>query len=422
LDCQGLSSNAINMRFFLKILGHKMKKILLAFLILFCTPAFIYADGGKNIGNLYVTGSIKQYTAIAGENLTAGNLVNLYLDTTLKCRKADNTDNAKEAWGYVGENFTSGNTVTIYPLGFGNINADLTGLTIGTEYYLGTSGGVTSTPPTTTNYLIQSVGIAKTTTALITLHERPVEIVGAEGGTAATQDFYGYKALITKNGASPDDAIDIDAVYLSIEGYTDTDIDLTVDCTGTGANGIDTGSLGASTQYYVFGIYNVTNSTMAGLVSASATSPTMPSGYTKKRLIGFALTDGDSDLVAYHQFDERVDFDARLMVATGLTSTSYTTQDLSGILPTGTGLVKEVLFGSITSASNYMFVSDDGTNAKAIWVSYQTYNSIGQQHELQGPYGAAIFAKIDGNNIHYKTDTGGSTTLYIRAYKFSLGN
>jgi hypothetical protein len=410
------------MRFFLKILGHNMKKILLAFLILFCAPAFIYADGGKNIGNLYVTGSIKQYTAIAGENLTAGNFVNLYLDTTLKCRKADNTDNGKEAWGFVDENVTSGNTATIYPLGAGNVNSNLSSLTIGTEYFLGTSGGVTATPPTTTNYLIQSIGIAQTTTALITLHERPVEIVGAEGGTATTQDLYGYKALIIKNGSNPDDAIDIDAVYLSVEGYTDTDIDLTVDCTGTGANGIDTGALGASTLYYVFGIYNVTTSTMAGLVSASATSPTMPSGYTKKRLIGFALTDGDSDLILQKQFDERIDFDARLQIATGLSQTgTYATQSLAAVLPTGTGLVKSVLLGT-TGGTCQVHISDDNTNLKTLFVSYPSSNGIGDINELYYAAGASpIFAPISGDNIYYKVSTG-TITLYVRAYKFSLGN
>ncbi|WP_230371230.1 hypothetical protein [Paludibacterium denitrificans] len=46
------------------------------------------------------------------------------------------------------------------------------------------------------------------------------------------------------------------------------------------ANSLDTGSWAYSTWYYLFVIYNPTTSTSALLWSLSATSPTLPSGYT----------------------------------------------------------------------------------------------------------------------------------------------
>ena len=56
--------------------------------------------------------------------------------------------------------------------------------------------------------------------------------------------------------------------------YRATAVNLTVDITVSGVNGLDTGSEAASTWYYIWVIYNGT--TVAGLLSTSATAPTMP--------------------------------------------------------------------------------------------------------------------------------------------------
>lgn len=55
---------------------------------------------------------------------------------------------------------------------------------------------------------------------------------------------------------------------------------------GTGLGGLDTGTIAANTFYYLFAIYNPTTEASDVLFSLSETSPTLPSGYTKKRLIG----------------------------------------------------------------------------------------------------------------------------------------
>ena len=60
----------------------------------------------------------------------------------------------------------------------------------------------------------------------------------------------------------------------------------------SGANGLDTGTLASSTWYYVWVIYNPSTSTTAALFSASATSPTLPSGYTFAARVGTVRTDG----------------------------------------------------------------------------------------------------------------------------------
>lgn len=67
-------------------------------------------------------------------------------------------------------------------------------------------------------------------------------------------------------------------------------ISITPSIASSGANGLDTGTSSASTWYSVWVIWNGT--TVAGLLSLSATSPTLPSGYTHKARVGWIRTDG----------------------------------------------------------------------------------------------------------------------------------
>lgn len=58
---------------------------------------------------------------------------------------------------------------------------------------------------------------------------------------------------------------------------------------GTNQGGLDTGSKANSTWYYVYAIYNPTSGVSDAIFSANATTPTLPSGYTKRSKALFAL-------------------------------------------------------------------------------------------------------------------------------------
>lgn len=90
-------------------------------------------------------------------------------------------------------------------------------------------------------------------------------------------------------------------------------VSLTISGAGSGANGLDTGSLSASTWYSVWIISN--GSTTAGLLSLSATAPTMPAGYGYKARVGWIRTDasGNKYPLAFKQFGRQV----RYLVAAG---------------------------------------------------------------------------------------------------------
>jgi hypothetical protein len=70
---------------------------------------------------------------------------------------------------------------------------------------------------------------------------------------------------------------------------------------GTGHGGLDTGSVAASTGYHIWLIENTSGALVDVLFSLSATSPTMPSGYTKKRRIGWVRTNASSQIIQFVQ-------------------------------------------------------------------------------------------------------------------------
>lgn len=72
---------------------------------------------------------------------------------------------------------------------------------------------------------------------------------------------------------------------------------------GTGNGGLDTGVIANSTWYHFYVIYNATTNATDVIFSTSASTPTMPSGYTYKRLIGSALTDGSHNWTAFIAYE-----------------------------------------------------------------------------------------------------------------------
>jgi hypothetical protein len=85
-------------------------------------------------------------------------------------------------------------------------------------------------------------------------------------------------------------------------------VSLTIAGTSVGANALDNGTIAASTWYSVWVIWNGT--TTAGLLSLSATAPTMPSGYTHKARVGWIRTDasGNKYPLSFIQFGRKVQY------------------------------------------------------------------------------------------------------------------
>lgn len=114
------------------------------------------------------------HAATASEALSAGAIVNLYNNAgALGVRNADNTVAGKEANGFVLAAVANAATATVYVTGDNN---QVTGLTIGSYYFLGTGGAVTATAPTSTGNISQRVGYAISATLLQIRLEPPITL------------------------------------------------------------------------------------------------------------------------------------------------------------------------------------------------------------------------------------------------------
>jgi hypothetical protein len=131
------------------------------------------SDG--RIGNSLLPSGIGAATEImvASENLSAGDFINIWLDSaTRKARKADASNN-RPANGFVLSAVALNASATVILQG---INNQLTGIAIGTIYYLSgtTPGKPTDTAPTTTGTIIQNLGYPVSTTGINFEYDTPI--------------------------------------------------------------------------------------------------------------------------------------------------------------------------------------------------------------------------------------------------------
>jgi hypothetical protein len=119
------------------------------------------------------------------------------------------------------------------------------------------------------------------------------------------------KGLVLVNGTDADHDVDIDAEQLTVVDSLGKVIlleavNLTVAIDASGANGLDTGTVAIDTGYFLFVIYDAAASTTAGLFSLSATAPTLPTGYTYFRRVGWIVTDSGAVLLRFRQRGDEV--------------------------------------------------------------------------------------------------------------------
>ena len=109
-------------------------------------------------------------------------------------------------------------------------------------------------------------------------------------------------------------------------------VDQTPDITVSGANGLDTGTRAANTWYYGWIIENPAG-TRAGLISASATAPTMPSGFTFRALVSAVRNDGSNLFLGYAQHGAEMSYTMRRQFLAGGTATTETAVNYSAFVP-----------------------------------------------------------------------------------------
>lgn len=128
--------------------------------------------------------------------------------------------------------------------------------------------------------------------------------------TANTASLESVNELsITNNAGTPTTQVDVSAssaVLCNTSNYcirNPAAISFTINAATTGANALDTGTLANNTWYYIYIISNGT--TVSGLMSTSATAPTMPSGYVYKYRVGAVTTLGAATFIRFAQKGNR---------------------------------------------------------------------------------------------------------------------
>ena len=167
---------------FLRLVSGKLKAI----------QATVVSSGAANDGDIVAldsTGKLDVTTLPTGvgpdvasivveevAGLAAGDYVNIFDNGgTPKVRLADNS-NGRDAHGFVKASFANAATATVF---FEGPNSDLSGLTAGDRVYLGTAGGVISTPLapiTDTGKIHQFLGVAVSSTEVNTDIDDKVEL------------------------------------------------------------------------------------------------------------------------------------------------------------------------------------------------------------------------------------------------------
>jgi len=183
----------------------------------------------------------------------------------------------------------------------------------------------------------------------------------------------------------------------------------TIDFTANGAAGLDTGSLTTSTWYYTYYISN--GATLSCLGSLSATSPTLPSGYTFAMRVGAISTDGSSHFYNTLQKGKRAGY---IIGGSGNTTSfpftvSGSTSGWTAFQVTGNG------HGSPATATECI-VAAGIPAASAIVVApntYSTFSSTAYMNPapilLQALSGQEFATKtsilLESNSVYYQTNT-----------------
>lgn len=132
--------------------------------------------GGKLDVSLFPTGiGAATITVPASENLAVGDFVNLFNNAgAMNARKSD-ANNNRRAHGFVLSAVTAPANATVF---YGDVNNQLSALTVGAEYFLSETAGAVVTPaPTTAGSLVQRLGVAQSATELVVdIEETPLEL------------------------------------------------------------------------------------------------------------------------------------------------------------------------------------------------------------------------------------------------------
>lgn len=226
---------------------------------------------------------------------------------------------------------------------------------------------------------------------------------------------------IAVGAAASDDAAATDRVMMELSSSITKRLDAAW-AVGTNQGGIDTGSEANSTWYYMYLIQRPDTGVVDVLFSTSATSPTMPTNYTKKRYIGAVFNNGSGNISAFKQTGDWFEYsgDAVTALSTATPSTSITT--LAMPVPRIEGIVA-VCMGYVQSVGTGVSALNIGSGNCADWTSASSPTTLAavftENPSVAGRRALAAFQAVVNSSaqIKYQSLVGTDTVIiWCRAW------
>lgn len=186
-----------------------------------------------------------------------------------------------------------------------------------------------------------------------------------------------YKGLTcSASGLDAQVKVAVDQLVVGNGGYSRVlnGLDLSFSGVAEGANGLDSGLLAALSWYSVWVIWN--GSAAAGLLSLSATTPKMPSGYTHKARVGWVRTDASANKypLGFIQRDRHVQY--RVLAGTNVAQPRQMASGVSGSITVPTWTVVSVsAFVPVTAITIKIGVASPSSNSLTIVAPNAMYGS-----------------------------------------------
>lgn len=201
------------------------------------------------------------------------------------------------------------------------------------------------------------------------------------------------------------------------------DLAQTITTTTSGKNGLDVGTVAASTVYYV----HLVSDSMGGndpyvCYSLSKTAPTLVAGYDIFRFIDVQVTDGSSHFLKNYNvgsYNNRTKFwDTAISVLSGGTATSLTPIDLSGtVIPVdNTSVILSVAYTPATANDKVSFAPYGSTATVLPSVSGVVAAKV-QTGQLE------VLSKLNSaapTILYINSAAAGATTVLVCGFRFSV--
>ena len=204
-----------------------------------------------------------------------------------------------------------------------------------------------------------------------------------------------------------------------------TSVTTTLTLAGTGLNGLDTGTIAASTFYAVYMIADVQNRNATGfLISTNATTPLLPQGYSNYERIGWLLTDSSSHVLPFEQAGPAgtriYQWDTAIRVLNAGTSATFAAFTLQTAMPSLAIPVNLTVSFTANAAGDTGLIRPTGSTETTL--TPIQIGSPAASHALVVSNQQIIPILVTGNpSLDYIVAASGSMTVWVAGFTDYIG-